>query len=122
MTTYLLYAAMLPILYFAVPAMLQMVFSMIIMLATFRVLGAHIALLLGAVVAWSLLSFLWQLIEGGMMPIAVFAAGFVFLFVHGALKADALSQHSKTAMAAEALGIIIVAGSTIAIMDGVRWI
>ena len=107
--------------YFAVPGMVQMACGAIISLVTFRVLGAQLTMVIGAIASWCLLAALWHIAEGGIMPISILAGGFVFLFVHGWMSRDELTKQSEQMMAAEAWGIVIVAAILLYYSDPIRW-
>jgi len=108
--------------YFAVPGMLQMACGGILSIVTFGALGIRLTMFLGASLAWGLLCGLWRFVEGGQMPIVVLAGGFVYLFVHGALAKDELTEQSEQMMAAEAWGIVAVAAMLMYYTDPIRWL
>lgn len=74
-----------------------------------RVIGVHLAALLGAVVVWAGINLLWQAFEGGPVPVAALAGSFLALGVHGNAAHDDLNPMAKTLLVAEMWGILSIA-------------
>lgn len=121
MITIIAYLISTALIYFAVTGMLQMLFTGIISIATFRMLGIPLTLLLGAIAAWLALAAGWYYLEGGYIPFTVLACGFIFLFIHGAIEGEALTPESRKMMAAEAWSIVVVTGILLWQTDPIRW-
>jgi hypothetical protein len=119
--TLLAYLIAFAAIYLAVPAMLLGLFGGIFNIITFRTCGVHFVLLFGSFAAWLLLALLWHWTEGGMMPMTVFAGGFLFLFIHSHISREELTPESTKAMAAEAWGLLIAASLILLNSDGIRW-
>jgi hypothetical protein len=107
--------------YFAVPAMLQGLFGALFSIITFRTCGVPVALLFGSFAAWLLLALIWRSAEGGMMPMVLFAGGFLFLFAHSHSNREELTSESLRTMGAEAWGIVIAAIFILLNSDPIRW-
>ena len=85
------------------------------------ILGAHggmVGVLAMACVVWAGISYLWFLVEGGVMPVAAYAGAFVILFIQ---KWDNLIDAAKMNVAAEQWGILIVASYQMYLAHQIRW-
>lgn len=77
--------------------------------------------LLGAVLTWLGIAWLWKVFEGKPVPILVLAVTFLFLLSHSAIKKDELTQASQWMIAAEQWGIIIVGVIMLLSTESIRW-
>ncbi len=93
-TTIICYLVVAAAILFAVPGMLQTLCSIPIALMFRRVLDIRVMAFIGGFLAWALIGFAWHLAEGGVIPIAVLAVGFVSIFVHGFLSRDTLTKEA----------------------------
>lgn len=84
-------------------------------------IGLYIGMLVGGVLTWAGLAWLWRVVEGGPIPLAVFALCFVGIGAHGTMARDDLNPMAWRAMGAEMWAILLV-GIGLSITSGaVRW-
>lgn len=86
-----------------------------------RAVGPLIGGLLGSVLAWLLVDFLWVWLEGAHVPIAALGAALAYIFLHGAISKDELTGQSHWLMAAEAWAIVLVGIYLMVFPAEIRW-
>ncbi len=80
-----------------------------------------VASIIGSVVTWLFVSYLWRILEGGTIPLAVLILAICLVIVHGQTEKSKLNQGAKIIMAAEMWGIIIVGIAVGYFAPTVRW-
>ena len=86
-----------------------------------RAVGPLAGGLLGSIVAWFLVDFLWTWLEGAHIPIAALGAALAFIFVHGVISKEELTEQSQWMMAAEAWAIVLVGIFLLLVPAEIRW-
>ncbi len=81
----------------------------------------NVGLLVGSVLGWSILSLLWQVVEGGPIPLAALGLSFVAIGAHGTMSWDELNSPAKHTLVAEMWAIAILAIILAADSGAVRW-
>lgn len=107
--------------FFAVTGLPQMMIGGLLGRLSGPGFGVLVGGLLGGVIAWVLVDFLWVWLEGGHVPIVALGAALVFLFGHGFVSKEELTETSHRMMAGEAWAIILVGVYLLVAPDVIRW-
>lgn len=117
MVTVIAYIITMVAIYFSITALPQML--IVGLLA--KVVGILPGALLGSIFAWLIVDLLWFWFAGGHIPIAALCGALGFLFLHGAISKDELTETSRWMMTAEAWAIILVGIVLVVIPNQIRW-
>ena len=86
-----------------------------------RFAGPLLGGLLGSIIAWLLVDWLWVTFEGGHIPIAALLGALAFIFGHGFISKEQLTEQSHRMMAAELWAILLLGVYLFFQTDVVRW-
>jgi hypothetical protein len=75
----------------------------------------------GSIITWSFINFLWKVLEGGPMPIAVLISAIALLFLQGIIGRNELNATAKLTMAAEVCAIITCGIYLVVDYSPIRW-
>jgi hypothetical protein len=117
MATIIAYALTMVAVFFSITALPQTIIGGL----AGRVVGPLAGGLLGSIVAWFLVDFLWVWLEGAHIPLAVLGGALAFIFVHGVISKEELTEQSRWMMTAEAWAIVLVGIYLVVVPAEIRW-
>jgi len=115
--TIIAYAVTFAALFFSITALPQAIIGGLIG----RFAGPLLGGLIGSIVSWLFIDWLWVTFEGGHIPIAALIGALAFIFAHGFISKEELTEQSNWMMAAELWAIILVGIFLFAHSDVIRW-
>ena len=86
-----------------------------------RFSGPLLGGLIGGIVSWLFIDQLWITFEGGHIPLAALIGAMAFIFFHGFISEEELTEQSHWIMAAELWAIISVGIFLFIRSDVTRW-
>lgn len=117
MATVVAYASTMVAVFFGITALPQTIIGGL----ASRVVGPLVGGLLGSILAWLLVDLLWVWLEGAHVPIAALGAALAYIFLHGTISKQELTEQSRWLMAAEAWAIVLVGIYLIVFPTEIRW-